>query len=324
MNDLLSSRLARAIERRDPLVQELGSDTSALRLVHGSGDGIEGLTADRLGPAILVERHRRSAPAEELVSELVRRLAADPVFLKERWSRDPAQLAGKQVGGPSMNVDELVVRELGLSFAVRLVAGEHVGLFLDSRPARALVRQLAVGRRVLNLFSYTGGFGVVAASGNARSTTNVDSKPSAHDAARHNYLLNDLPFDTRTFLKDDVIRHLNRAARGCGRYDLIVLDPPPRFDRAGGGTYRAREGYGRLVTRCLRVISADGLLLAGSNAFGRDAGELERVVLESTAEVGATVEVVERVFPGPDFPPAPERPTCMCVLLRVVRPGTGR
>jgi len=322
MRDDIPSRLALALGRREGLLGELGGDTDALRLVHGSADGFEGLTADRLGSVVLVERHRRDAPAERLIEALAERFDDAPVFLKERWSREAGDLAGRQVGGPPIDPDEVIARERGLSFAVRLVAGEHVGLFLDSRPARALVRRLAGGRRVLNLFSYTGGFGVAAASGGARATTNVDSKRSAHAAARRNYELNGSPAETRTFMRDDVIRFLNRAAKGSGRYDLVVLDPPPRFDRAGGKTYDAREGYGRLVMRCLKVIEAGGLLLAGSNALAGD--ELERVVVEASAETESAVEATERVGPGPDFPPAPERPTCAFVLVRVARPGTGR
>jgi 23S rRNA (cytosine1962-C5)-methyltransferase len=324
MNDPFTQRLERALARRDRLAAQLGDDTDCLRLVHGSGDGFEGLTADRWGRAILVERHARGAPAEQLVAELTPFFPDALIFLKERWSRDPVELAGRQVVGPPAGADELVVHEAGLSFAVHLVAGEHVGLFLDSRPARALVRRLAAGRRVLNLFSYSGGFGVAAASGGARSTTNVDSKRSAHDAAHRNYDLNHLPVDTRTFLKDDAIRHLNRAARGAGRYDLVVLDPPPRFDRAGGKTYDARSGYDRLVVRGLKVIARAGLLLAGSNAFGDDTAALERVVIEAAGEIGAQIEVLERVGPGADFPRAPERPTGVYALVRVARPGTGR
>jgi 23S rRNA (cytosine1962-C5)-methyltransferase len=192
-----------------------------------------------------------------------------------------------------------------------------VGLFLDARPARELVRARAGEQRVLNLFSYTGGFGVVAAAGGARSTTNVDAKRSALDAARCNYELNRLAADTRTFMRDDAIRFLARAAKGTGRYDLVVLDPPPRFDRAGGRTFDARNRYGQLVVRCLGVLDDGGLLLAGANFFGEDCGELERAVLDAARSANRGVGVVERIGPGADFPPAPERPVGRYVLCGV-------
>jgi len=322
MGEDVAARLAAALGRRAGLVRELGDGTDAWRMVHSGADRLEGLTADRLGPAILVERHHRAAPAEELVAALARAFAAAPIFLKERWSRDPRELAGRQVGGPGPHPCEIVVRELGARFSVRLTAGEHIGLFLDSRPARALVRELAAGRRVLNVFAYTGGFGVAAARGGARSTTNVDAKRSALAAARRNYELNALSTDTRTFLRDDAIRFLVRAARGAGRYDLVVLDPPPRFDRAGGRTYDAREGYGRLVARCARLVDEGGLLLLGSNAITGD--ELERIAAEACGAGGSAVKVVSRIGPGADFPPTSERPACVFALVRVARRGTGR
>jgi 23S rRNA (cytosine1962-C5)-methyltransferase len=323
MTEPVATRLDRALARREELSRELEGHTDAWRLVNAGGDQLEGLTADRLGEALLVERHRPDAPAEELSTALSRRFDTAPIVLKERWSRDPDDLAGRQVLGPPLPAGEHVVRELGLWFAVRLLAGEHVGLFLDARPARALVRGRAAGLRVLNLFGYTGGFGVAAARGGARSTTNVDTRRSALEAARRNYELNALPGDTRTFLRDDAIRFLTRAARGAGRYDLVVLDPPPRFKRAGGRTYDAREGYGRLVARCARVLDPGGLLLAGSNVFD-EREKLERVVIEAARDAASEVEVVERVGPGPDFPPAAERPTGTFALVRVGRPGTGR
>lgn len=321
----MAELLDRAVERRADLLAEVGRDTDAWRLIHGSADGLDGLTADRLGDAILVERHRQAAPAEQLIEALVERFGlGTPLFLKERWSRDPLELAGRQVGGPTLSPDHVVVHEHGLAFALHLAAGEHVGLFLDARRARERVREVADGRRVLNLFCHTGGFGVAAAAGGARSTTNVDVKRSALETARRNYLLNDLPSDTRTFMRDDGIRFLLRTCRGAGRYDLVVLDPPARFRRAGGRTYDTREGYGRLVARSLNVLDPGGLLLAGSSAL-RDRGDaLERIVVGAATDAGIEAVVVDRFGPGADFPPAPERPTGVFALVRAGRRGTGR
>jgi 23S rRNA (cytosine1962-C5)-methyltransferase len=320
MDEPTTLLLEAALARREALLAELSADTDAYRIVHGSADGMDGLTVDRLGPAFLVERHQRSAVAERLVEAIATRCGERAaIFLKERWSTDADALRGGQVRGPVAS-PELVVRERGLAFGLDLSAGEHVGLFLDARPARELVRELAAEKRVLNLFCYTGGFGVAAAAGGARGTTNVDNKRSALASARRNYEQNLLPVDTRTLLRDDAIRFLNRAARGSGRYDLVVLDPPPRFTRPGGKAFDANRGYGRLVARCLGVVERGGLLLAGSNALGReDDGELERAVVgaATNSRYRYRVEIVERVGPGGDFPLAPERPTARFVLCRV-------
>jgi len=309
------AKVDRAVGRRERLLADLPR-TDAVRLVNGEADGLGGITVDLLGPALLVERHRRGADAEAVVDALATRFGDRvPVFLKERWSRDRAALSGRQVRGEPCPT-EIVARELGLAFSVSLCDGEHVGLFLDSRPARRRVREMAGGRRVLSLFSYRGGFGASAAAGGARSTTNVDNKRSALEIARRNYELNGLPSDTRSFLRDDAVRFAARAAKGRGRYDLVVLDPPPRFRRPGKGMFRIREGYPGLAARCLPLVAPGGHLLAGICAAGVTVAEHRDMMIEAirAACVGAVVE--DEVGPGEDFPAAQDRPAARYVLVR--------
>jgi 23S rRNA G2069 N7-methylase RlmK/C1962 C5-methylase RlmI len=178
--------------------------------VHGTGDGFDGVTVDLLGPAILVEQHRRwAACVDPLLKAVSTRLGKEtPVYLKRRWSRAPGERGGCLVSGVRVkddvdgvladaarraadeaaakegkdtHGDRVVVREpgqFGLKFGLWLTGEEHVGVFLDSRPARELVRSVSANKRVLNLFSYTGGFGAAASVGGAACSHNVDSKVS--------------------------------------------------------------------------------------------------------------------------------------------------
>jgi len=303
-----------ALERRHALLEEL----SCLRLIHGDDDGFDGLTVDLYGPALLVEQHRPEADAEPLLDALAFRYDDDhPIFFKHRCLHTDAGREGNQVRG-APHSSALVVEERGLRFAVDLAKGMHTGLFLDSRPAREAVRRHAVGRRVLNLFSYTGAFGVAADSGGARSTTNVDSKKTALNAARRNYALNDASVDTRTFLTDDAIRFLNRAARGRGRYDLVVVDPPPRFRRRRrGARFDAREGLFRLIARCVKVVEPGGLLLVGLNTRAVDDQSFDRHLDEGAALAERELVPVERIGAGADFPSAAGRPIARFVMCEV-------
>lgn len=306
--------LEAALLRRASLLEEIDRDEGCLRLVHADGDGLDGLTVDRYGPALLVEQHRREAPPEPLVEALTARFGeARPIFLKRRCSARERALSGSQVRGEPWS-GELVVVEDGLRFAVELARGEHTGLFLDGRPARRAVERLAEGRRVLNLFAYTGGFGLAAVAGGARSTTNVDNKRTALERARGNYQLNGASVDTRTFLEDDALRFLNRSARGRGRWDLVVVDPPPRFRRPGGRRFDARRGFAHLVARCLAVLDPGGLLLVGLNARTVDDDTFEALVTEGGAEASRRLTSLESIGPGPDFPPARYRPTARFLL----------
>jgi len=132
---------------------------------------------------------------------------------------------------------------------------------------------------VLNLFAYTCAFGVAAAAGGARSTTNVDAVPSALERGRRNYELNGLRCDDRTFLESDVLEALKRSRKSGGRFDGIVLHPPPVA--SGGGRGRRIDGtrdFQRLVSACRDVLAPGGWLLVAWTATELPAQELTAAV----------------------------------------------
>ncbi len=311
--DLLES----ALERRDWLNRQSPEAGDAVRIVHSAADGFDGITVDLLGGVLLVEAHRQGADSRAIIEVLASRFGTDtPVFLKERWSKESVKRAGRQVLGPVCS-PVFTIRENGLAFMVDLAKEEHIGFFLDSRPARARVREIATGRRVLNLFSYTGAFGVAAGAGGARSTTNVDNKRSALTIARQNYELNHISFNTRTFMRADAIQYLARAAKGKGRYDLIFLDPPPYSQRPGNRSFKAKTGYARLAARCMELLAPGGLLLSGLNARGVSDSEFEGMLEEASLSVEKKLETIEIIGPGKDFPPGADRPLARFALCAI-------
>lgn len=306
----------KALERRRAFLTPF-TPTEAVRIIHSEGDGFPGVTVDRLGRGFLVETHRRDADPSPLIHWLERRFGPGaPVFLKERWSSSWRGRAGWQVAGHLCH-PELVITENGVSFWIRLTAEEHIGLFLDGRPARQRVREIAGDRRVLNLFSYTGGFGVAAALGGARSTTNIDNKRSALKIAEKNYRLNRLPYDTRTFLRDDVFRHLGRRVKGRGQFDLIIVDPPTVSIGAGKQRFSVKRNYVRLAAKCCTLLSEKGLLLAGINAGGVPAESFEKTLCDGAAIAGKNIDIIEKIAPGTDFPPSEDRPVGQFVLSSI-------
>ncbi len=316
MSDDVRRLLKSALSRPERVRLAVLEGTDTWRIVNGAGDGMEGFTVDRFDPAILIEQHKERLNPGSLIDAVSHAYGVEaPIFLKERWSPSAPGWEGRQVSGPPLDSD-LVIEEGGLSFAVSLCGQEHVGLFLDSRPARELVGSISSGRRVLNLFSYTGGFGVAAAAGRARSTTNVDNKRSALDGARVNYRLNGLPSDSRSFMRSDALKFLAAAQRGGTTYDLIILDPPPRFRRGGRTDFVAGSGYGPLVAKCLAVLSPDGLLLAGLNSLSVDDCRFEEMLMEGSERAKIPVAVVERIGPGGDFPDGGDRPLARFVLVK--------
>ena len=292
-------------------------ETNVWRAVNGGADGFPWITADRFADVTLVERHRQDADASSLLAALEARFGSDaPIFLKERWRVDPSERNGSQVSGRACD-PSMVVSENGIGFRVNLCGTQHTGLFIDSRLARRAVRDLCGEKRVLNLYSYTGGFGLAAAAGGARSTTNVDNKRSALEIAEANYELNGLAYDTRTFMRSDVDKYLKKEQRAGVEYDLIILDPPPRYERPGRRDFLASRGYSSLVARCLGVLGPDGLVLAGLNSMAVDDGRFEEMLDEASAMSGRVLSPIASIGPGPDFPPCDERPVARFRLCEV-------
>ena len=330
----------------DARVSRALGDGVALRLVNGTGDGFDGLTLDALGGALLLEQHRRWAPHEPLLDAIARRSFGKDatVYLKRRWSGDPAERGGALVTGRPAKLDEstansaatetiaasprrgasVIAREPGpgsLAFGLWLTGEEHVGVFLDSRPTRDRVGEISRGRRVLNLFAYTGGFGVAAAAGGAACAHNVDSKAPCLAAARANYALNGLPVDPdgRSFRKADVVRFLARTAATPGtRYDVIVCDPPPRFSRKSDWAFEAELHTGLLLAACVGVAAPrDAVLIAGLNALTVTDERFREMIDEAARLGGRSLEIVRWIGAGPDFPKCPYRPTARFAEIRV-------
>lgn len=232
-----------AAARRGHLQQD------ALRIVDGAGDGLPRLVVERYGEAYRVRGH----PDRAAWLPAVRRALDDPARLYWRFGH-------ADEGGPDDGVIEVV--EDGLRYQVRLAGHHNTGLFLDGAPARAWVRAHAEGRRVLNLFAYTCAFGVAAAAGGARATTNVDPVPGVLRRGEENYARNGLRHDGRSFWRSDALSALRRVRRQGGRFDAIVLDPPPL---PSGGRRGRRVDASRdlpvLARACREVLDPDGWLL---------------------------------------------------------------
>jgi 23S rRNA (cytosine1962-C5)-methyltransferase len=283
----VKERVRRARGRRAPLLE---AGIEGLRLFDGEGDGIPRLTIEQFGAAVRIS----GGPEHAGLLAPLREVLGSP---RELFWR----LGHEHRGGPPGDDGRRVVREHGLRFEVRLVPDRHVGLFLEARDLRAWVREHSAGRRVLNLFAYTCAFGVAAAAGGARATTNVDAVPSALARGRVNYELNGLSLDGRTFWKSDVLAALEAVKAQGGGFDGVVLHPPPV--KTGGGRGRRIEpvrDLQRLVDACKAVLAPGGwLLLAWTSSALTDAALVDAAGLGVPLWAGTS---------GPDFVPTPGRP----------------
>jgi 23S rRNA (cytosine1962-C5)-methyltransferase len=265
---LIAARVEAALSLRDRLfgVVDASATTDAFRLVNGEGDRVPGLVIDRYRDVAIARTDGEAMAARwpELSSRLWGSLAAQGVkSLALRVEAGAGQRKLTHVAGEE-TPDTCVVRENGMQMRVDLARGQKTGAFLDQRDNRALVRaRMRGGERVLNLFSYAGGFSVAAALGGAGEVTSVDSAAAAHATAQASFRLNGLDPATHRFVTADVRSFLDEAHRRGERFDVVISDPPS-FAKNERSVKRALTAYRGLHHACVRVLAPRGLFFASS------------------------------------------------------------
>jgi 23S rRNA (cytosine1962-C5)-methyltransferase len=325
----VEATVARALALRAGL-EEAGSD--AYRLVFGEGDGLPGITVDRYGRFAALQTYasgygREGSDGAALLRLVVRSLArAVPLtgVLRARREDAPAQAEWGAEPPP-----ELTVREQGLRFLANLFEGQKTGLFLDHREHRAHVRELARGRRVANLFAYSGAFSVYALAGGALHAVDVDVAPAALRDAERNVAANVEAIGTDATERHETLRAdllsdpaAALAAPQLAGSDLIVLDPPS-LARRKGQRHAALRTYRRLNAAALAALPEGGLLATASCTAQVSHEAFLAALAEAAAEAGVCAQVLRESGHAPDHPVPlsfPEGRYLKFVVLRVTRP----
>jgi 23S rRNA (cytosine1962-C5)-methyltransferase len=298
---LFRSRLQDALQLR----QLLGLDGPgrAYRLVSSEGDGLSGCTIDRYDRWLALQftslgLAQRRDVFVQLLAELVR-----PDGIYQRTERGIGQLEGLEAS------DELVwgeaplgpieIDEGGVRFLVNLAEGQKTGFYLDQRDNRQTVAALAKGRRMLDAFCYTGGFGLHAARAGAASVLGLDQSEPALRLAADNARLNGL--DNLTFVRGDVFAELDALAARGERFGVVVLDPP-KFARERHAVEEALRGYRRLQTLALRLLEPHGFLVTCCCSGLITMAMLEDLLAQLAADEKRAVQILQRRGPAPDHP----------------------
>jgi 23S rRNA (cytosine1962-C5)-methyltransferase len=270
------------------------------RVLHGAGDGLPGLHADVYGEYAVLYAYARGllTLGRQLAAVLLEELGLSGVVLKLR-SADAAQGALKQEVVGVAPPERLMVIEEGVPFEVHLASGLNVGLFTDMREHRRGLRRYARGRRVLNLFSYTGSLSVAAARAGARQVTSVDLSAGVQRWARENFRLSELSSDEHRFETGEVSAFLKKAARAGESFDLIIADPPT-YSAARASAWSIRKDYPALMGRAAALLSKGGLLWLSSNR--RDLPPLPEIAREALSRTDRTVQLLELGGLPPDYP----------------------
>jgi 23S rRNA (cytosine1962-C5)-methyltransferase len=296
--DWVRERVAAALALRRAMLDE---QTSAYRLLYGEGDGIPGLTVDVYGAFAVIITYADSLEivVPSVVGALVELLKLHGVVRRARV-RD-GEAPRLEVLHGRLPPRELIVAEHGLRMQVDLFAGQKTGLFLDHRENRRYIAQLCAGKRVLNLFSYTGAFSLHAARAGAKSVTSVDLSQPAARAARSNFELNGIDPEQHEFLTEDVFEFLERTRQAGVKYDVVICDPPS-FANSRDQQKGALRAYVSVNSSGLRVLSDSGIYAAASCTAQVSSDAFRGVLAEAAVNAKRRLQIFHDAGHASDHP----------------------
>lgn len=300
--DFFYQRLCNAFNLRRTLGL-IRDDNDCYRLVHGEGDFLPGLVVDIYGNTAVMQAHSPGMHFERLkIAEALTRLPDAPI--RNVYYKSETTLPYKAHLDPTNeyltgDYDGNTAIENGLMFNIDWLRGQKTGFFLDQRDNRSLLEKYAKGRKVLNMFCYTGGFSVYAMRGGALSVDSVDSSTKAAALTDANIALN-FPDDPRHHTyAEDAFKFLNEMPEG--KYDLIVLDPPA-FAKHRKALKNGLIGYRKLNAKAFEKIAPGGILFtfSCSQVVTREAFRL--AVFSAAAKSGRRVRILHQLTQPADHP----------------------
>lgn len=316
------NRIKTAIALRADYIQN--DSTTACRLINSEADGLSGLTVDRYGDWLLVQLTSLAlAERKEILFDLLEKYCS-PKGIWLRTEKGIRQLEGLTISDGLVRGTEpprpLTIIENGLSFLVDVAEGQKTGFFLDQRDNRQALAQYTAGHRVLDLFCYSGGFGITAAKlGDAASVTCVDSSKPALEAAQQNAEVNGVA-DKIECVASDAFKYLEAVRDAGDVFDTVILDPP-KMTRSQSGAKSALRGYHSLNDLAVAVLRPGGILVTCccSGHISRD--EFNRMLSSVATASGRRIQILESRGHAADHPVSPNCPEnayLKCLICRVV------
>ncbi|HAP70150.1 MAG TPA: RlmI/RlmK family 23S rRNA methyltransferase [Flavobacteriales bacterium] len=270
----------------------LTKETNCFRLIHAEGDGLPGCVVDIYNDCAVVQSHTDGMAncSKEIKKALenINGLKLNSIYHRNLASKQHEFLKGLK--------EETEVLENGIKFKVNWVNGQKTGFFIDQRDNRSLVGEFSKGRKVLNTFSYTGGFSVYALANGAKKVTSVDISQPAIDLAAENATINGSDKNHEAIC-EDAFKFVEKAEG----YDMIILDPPA-FAKSIKARHRAVQGYKRLNEMALKKIAPNSLLFTFSCSQVVNPQMFESAVLAAAINAGRNVRVLKRLGHAIDHP----------------------
>lgn len=297
-------RIANAVAHRKAL--GLLSKDSGCRLIYSEADGLPGIIVDLYGTFAAIQFLSAGAEffretivglllEEDFITGIFERSDAS-VRKKENLPPRTGQLAGEKVP------DVINIVENGIRFEVRISEGQKTGFYFDLRSAREVIRKFADGRRVLNMFSYTGGFACAAFAGGAVSVINADSSAPALKQAQRNLELNGFTENYQNIC-GDVFQLLRDFDAEGEKFDLVILDPP-KLIPGKSAMLRGCRAYQDLARLGFKLLAPGGIMANFSCSGAMEMPLFQKITADAAIDAGVTARIIHRFEQSPDHPTA--------------------
>lgn len=306
--DFYIKRIATALDVRRSIGLLRADETeghtanTTFRLVHGEGDNLPGLIIDIYGRTAVMQAHSvgmhadRTTVAEALKTVLDDGLEA--VYYKSETTLPYKAELGQENGFIFGQSDNNIAIENGLKFHIDWLKGQKTGFFVDQRDNRMLLEQYSKGRRVLNMFCYTGGFSVYSMRGGAELVHSVDSSAKAVELVNRNMELN-FPDDTRhKAFAADAFKFLDEMA---GNYNLVILDPPA-FAKHRDALKQALRGYTKLNAKAMEKMPKGSILFTFSCSQAVNKEQFRTAVFAAAMQTGRSIRILHQLHQPADHP----------------------
>lgn len=297
--EAVTYHLNEAKRLRDELFQN--SLTNAYRIVNAEGDRLPGLVIDRYADIIVVQCTTLGMEKlKPMIIDWVQQVFKPKAVYEKSTGPTRKEEGLRPAEGLLFGAlpEELIVRENDLKFIVDIPHGQKTGYFLDQQEMRQALRTYTKGKKVLNTFSYSGGFSLSALKGGAAHATSVDISPEAVDLANKNAALNGFTEKDHEGIVADVFEFLRHTDP---RFDVIVLDPPA-FAKHKKDVVQACRGYKDINRLAFKLLPKSGILFTSSCSQAVDEQLFQTVVFQAAREANRTVRIIGRHAQAPDHP----------------------
>ncbi len=293
-------KIKNSISRRDSIIK-----TDSYRLIFSEADYLPGLIVDKYGNYLVIQVLTAGIERvkEIIINALLNLTGTSGIY--ERSDSVTRKLEGLEkraaiLFGDSVP-DSIIINENDFKFSVNLMKGQKTGFYLDQRQNREIVSNFSKGRRVLDCFSYSGGFSVSALTHGAESTTLIDSSKQALALAQENLELNNLGNSKFELINDDVFKTLRKFRDSSADFDLIILDPP-KLAPTNAQRNKALRAYKDINLLGMKLLTQNGILATFSCSSGISQQDLRKVIYNAARDADREVQILTQLSQGSDHP----------------------